>query len=163
MFKVHKKHVVGKAPPGRPIISGSGSFTENISLYVEHHIKELANKHPSHLQDSPDFLREIEKLNEMQIIEEGDILVSIDVSGLYTNIPQSEGLEAVSDALEERNDKRIPSDYIVKLLELVLKNNIFEFNRELFIQMIGTAMGTKLGKLILKLENFQIQLMRKIL
>ena len=79
----------------------------------------------------------------MKIIEEGDILVSIDVSGLYTNIPQSEGLEAVSDALEERNDKRIPSDYIVKLLELVLKNNIFEFNRELFIQMIGTAMGTK--------------------
>ena len=109
----------------------------------------------------------------MQIIEEGDILVSIDVSGLYTNIPQSEGLEAVSDALEERNDKRIPSDYIVKLLELVLKNNIFEFNRELFIKMIVTAMGTKpaptmqiflwLGKLILKLENFQIQLMRKIL
>ena len=33
----------------------------------------------------------------MQIIEEGDILVSIDVSGLYTNIPQSEGLEAVSE------------------------------------------------------------------
>ena len=31
----------------------------------------------------------------------------------------------------------------MKLLELVLKNNIFEFNRELFIQMIGTAMGTK--------------------
>ena len=26
---------------------------------------------------------------------------------------------------------------------MVLKNNIFEFNKELFIQLIGTAMGTK--------------------
>ena len=29
------------------------------------------------------------------------------------------------------------------MLELVLKNNIFEFNSELFIQLIGTAMGSK--------------------
>ena len=143
MFKVHKNHEIGKAPPERPIISGSGSFTENISLFVEHHIKNLSNKHPSSLQDSPDFLREIEKLNAMRIIKEGDILVSIDVSGLYTNIPQSEGLEAVRDALEDRDDKAIPSEYIVKLLEIVLKHNIFEFDEELFIQLIGTAMGTR--------------------
>ena len=79
----------------------------------------------------------------MRIIKEGDILVSIDVSGLYTNIPQSEGLEAVRDALEDRDDKAIPSEYIVKLLEIVLKHNIFEFDEELFIQLIGTAMGTR--------------------
>ena len=46
---------VGKAPPERPIISGSGSYTENISLFVEHHIKNLSNIHPTYLQDSPDF------------------------------------------------------------------------------------------------------------
>ena len=143
MFKVHKKHEVNKAPPERPVISGSGSYTENISLYVEHHLKEHANKHPSYLQDSPDFLREIEKLNEMEIIEDGDILVSIDVSGLYTNIPQWEGLDAAKEALEERNDKTVPTDFLLKLLELVLKHNIFEFNNELFIQIIGTAMGTR--------------------
>ena len=143
MFKVHKKHDTGKAPPERPIISGSGSCTENISMFVEHHIKQLANKHPSYLQDSPDFLREIENLNKTKIIEQWVILVSIDVSGLYTNIPQPEGLDAVGDALEDREDKRIPSDFIVKLVELVLKNNIFEFISELFIQTIGTAMGTQ--------------------
>ena len=82
-------------------------------------------------------------MNKKNIIKEGDILVSIDVSGLYTNIPQSEGLDAVHDALEEREDKSIPSSYLVNLLELVLKNNIFEFDEELFIQLIGTAMGTR--------------------
>ena len=54
-FKVHKKHEAGKAPPERPIISGNGSVTENISAYVDFHIKALATQHSSYLQDTPDF------------------------------------------------------------------------------------------------------------
>ena len=69
--------------------------------------------------------------------------MSIDVSGLYTNIPQTEGLEAIHDAHEDRNEKNISLDFIIKLLDLVLKNNIFEFNEEQFIQLIGTAMGSR--------------------
>ena len=41
-FKVHKKHDEGKAPPEKPIVSGSNSITENASLFVEHHIKAIA-------------------------------------------------------------------------------------------------------------------------
>ena len=47
-FKVHKNHEEGKAPPERPIISGNGSITENISAYVDHHIKSLAVQHQSY-------------------------------------------------------------------------------------------------------------------
>ena len=53
----------------------------------------------------------------------------------------SEGLEACREALEERSDKTVPTDFIIKLLEIILKYNIFEFNQEQLIQMIGTAMG----------------------
>ena len=56
-FKAHKPHTEGTAPPERPTISGSGSLTENPSLFIEHHIKGLANKHPTYLQDTPHFLR----------------------------------------------------------------------------------------------------------
>ena len=63
-FKVHKRHTPPETPPERPIISASRSVTENIGLYVEHHIKELANKHPSFLQDTPDFLRMLEARNK---------------------------------------------------------------------------------------------------
>ena len=62
---------------------------------------------------------------------------------MYTNIPQNEGLEATQEALEEANDQNVPVDFLMKLLELVLKSNIFEFNSELFLQIIGTAMGTR--------------------
>jgi len=59
LFKVHKQHEAGKVPPERPIISGSGSVTENISLFVEHHLKHLADQRQSYLQDTPDFLRHL--------------------------------------------------------------------------------------------------------
>ena len=114
LFKVHKQHTVGSAPPERPIISGSGSITENISLFVEHHIKNLANKHHSYLQDTPDFLRSLEDLKLDGNLPENSFLVTIDVSALYTNIPQDEGIEAVTEALEERIDKEVPTIQIRK-------------------------------------------------
>ena len=54
-FKVHTPHTPMTAPPPRPIISGSGSMTENIGIYVEHNIKHMANKYDSYLQDTPHF------------------------------------------------------------------------------------------------------------
>ena len=63
-FKVHKPHQIMKAPPERPIVSSCGSITENIGKYVQYHINPLANQHETYLKDTPDFLREIEKINE---------------------------------------------------------------------------------------------------
>ena len=37
-FKVHKEYEHGTAPPERAIVSCSGTFTENIATYVEHHL-----------------------------------------------------------------------------------------------------------------------------
>ena len=34
-FKIHKPHAFMTTPPPRPIISGSGSITENIGIFVE--------------------------------------------------------------------------------------------------------------------------------
>ena len=55
-FKVHKPH--DKVPPERPIVSGCNSITSNIGKYVEFHMNEVSTKHPSYLQDTPDFLKE---------------------------------------------------------------------------------------------------------
>ena len=49
-LKVHKEYEPKKAPPSMPIISGSGSITENTSLFVQHHIKDVSRTHPSYLE-----------------------------------------------------------------------------------------------------------------
>ena len=69
--------------------------------------------------------------------------MTIDVSALYTNIPQEEGLACVREALYERINPKVPTEFIMRLLEIVLKHNVFEFNSELFIQLVGTAMGSR--------------------
>ena len=45
--------------------------------------------------------------------------------------------------METRNDKTIPSEFIIELLDLVLKYNIFVFDGHLYQQLIGTAIGTR--------------------
>ena len=96
-FKVHKKHEPMTAPPPRPIVSGSGSVTENIAAFVDHHIKDISKQHPAYLQDTPDFLRYIEKINSGPALEPNQILVTWDIVGLYNNIPHDEGMESLEE------------------------------------------------------------------
>ena len=140
LYKVHKKHEPGTIPPGRPIISGSGSFTENISIFVDHHLKPLADKHPSYLQDTPDFLRFIEAQNQ-SINHENFILFTVDVSSLYTNIPQEEGIQICEKTWNTRSDKTVPTSFLTSLLRLCLQRNLFTYGETTYQQMIGTAMG----------------------
>ena len=67
-------------------------MTENISAFVDFHIKALAVKHFSYLQDTPDFLRLLEtEVNNGDALPANTIIATIDVCGLYTNIPMRGG------------------------------------------------------------------------
>ena len=65
------------------------------------------------------------------------------VVGLYPSIPHNAGLKALKDALDCRQNKKIPTDMLVKMAEFVLTNNSFEFGQKVFHQISGTAIGTK--------------------
>ena len=137
--KIHKRlHNV----PGRPVISNSGFFTENISAFLEYHLKPLSQKVKSFIKDTNDFLK---KLNELRDLPDEFILCTIDVVGLYPNIPHKEGLEAIRKALDKREDQTISTDSLILLAECVLKNSVFEHNLRYFKQLHGTAVGTKLA------------------
>ena len=71
-------------------------------------------------------------------------LCTIDVVGLYPNIPHDDGLIAIRKAVDLQKDKRISIEAVIELVEYILKNNIFE--RNLFYkQLRGTAIGTKMA------------------
>ena len=142
-FKVHKKHEHGQTTPERPIISGSGSLTEGIGMYVNHHIKETGTKHPTYLQDTSDFLRIIEEINNGPKLPSNALIATLDVQALYTNIAHEEGLACTKEQLDKRIDQQIPTDFLIKLMNLILYNNIFEFHESYWKQNIGAAMGSK--------------------
>ena len=71
------------------------------------------------------------------------MLYTMDVVGFYPNILHDEGLSALRKRLNERDKKDVSTDTLVELAELVLKNNIFNFNERTLKQKRGTAIGTK--------------------
>ena len=74
---------------------------------------------------------------------DGAILCTMDVVGLFPNIPHGEGLASLRWFLETRDNKHIASDTLTELAEVVLKNNIFEFDEKTFKQKRGTVIETK--------------------
>ena len=71
----------------------------------------------------------------------------MDVSRLYTNIPQEEGTEIVCKANVSFHNYTppIPTRFLREMLALILNENLFEFNGENYLQTHGTAMGTKMA------------------
>lgn len=86
--KIHKQIL---PVPGRPIVSSCGAPTEHISEYVDYHLHPLVVQTASYLKDTTDFLR---KLSTLPTLPPNCILVTLDVSSLYTNIPHDEGIAA---------------------------------------------------------------------
>ena len=71
----------------------------------------------------------------------------MDVTSLYTNIPQEEGIDTVCRAYEifYRNEPPIPTQLLKRALRLILQENSFQFNGKNCLQTHGTAMGTKMA------------------
>lgn len=61
---------------GRPIVSGIGSLTENISAYVDHFIKSEVITLPSYIRDSIDF---INTLKSFKLTSNSLLLATFDV------------------------------------------------------------------------------------
>ena len=109
----------------------------------------MAKLVPLYIKDTPHFIILISDIT----VEEKDLLVTIDVSSLYTNIIHEEGLEAMRSWMIENNISQQKAQFI-KILGI--KNNYFEFNGEIYLQQQGTAMGTRMA------PNYAIIFMYKI-
>ena len=102
-------------------------------------MQPLAQKVKSYFKDTNHFFNKIKKLGSLP---NGAILSTMDVVGLYPNIPHGEGFASLRRSLEIRDNKQISSDTLTELAEVVLKKNIFEFDEKTFKQKHGTAIGT---------------------
>ena len=129
-------------PPGRPIISGIGTLTEPLSGFIDSILNPYVNSIPSFVQDTTHFLR---ILSDIPPLPPSSLLVTLDVSALYSNIPHADGILACKEFLTKKGQPPNFVNDICRLIEFVLKHNDFSFNKKNFLQMKGTAMGTKMA------------------
>jgi len=69
----------------------------------------------------------------------------MDITSLYTVIPNGEGLLALKHFFDKRTVKEPKFETLLRLPELVLTLNCFSFGDNFFKQTNGVAMGTKMG------------------
>ena len=88
---VYPQQWTSPIPPLRPIASGSGSNTEGISHLVDEYAKGEVKKLESWLEDTRHLLSSISEENDAGPQPHGTIPVTLDISGMYTNVPWQEG------------------------------------------------------------------------
>ena len=90
--KIHKEGV-----PLRPIVSSIGAVTYHTSNELSRIIKPLVGKSPYHIQNSKDFIQQIQGIQ----LQPNQCMVSFDVKALFTSVPIQPAITIIKKLLEE--------------------------------------------------------------
>ena len=135
--KIHKPN-----NPGRPIVSACSCPTEVISIYLDRIMTPIVKSLPSYIKDSTHALKIFRDFN---FSGQDKLIFTMDITSLYTVIPNSEGLLALKHFFDQRTVKEPSSETLLRLAELVLTLNCFSFAGNYYKQINGVAMGTRMG------------------
>ena len=133
----------------RPILSATDTYNYNLAKWLDDKLKPLSTNEYT-INDVFKFAGEI---RDMEFVE-SDILVSYDVSSLFTNVPLDETIQILVDKAFSNNwfnttyELNITKSDLSDLLKVATKDQLFQFNGNLYEQVDGVAMGSPLGLLL---------------
>ena len=109
--KIHKPN-----NPGRPIISACSCPTELISSFLDKKMAPFVKSLPTYIKDTN------HPLNILKFSFPGNnkFLFTMDITSLYTVIPNNDGLLALKYFFDQRTVKEPSTDTLLRLAELVL-------------------------------------------
>ena len=146
----------------RPIIAGPHSVTSRLSDFTDKLLRPYLKVVKSYIRDDIDFL-----LKMPQKTSDKKILATFDVTNMHTNIDNNLGQEEIRFWLE-KHPKLIPrnitKDFIPEGLKIVLECNVFTFDNRTYLQIRGTAMGTKCVPVYVTLvmANLELKLIKPL-
>ena len=128
------------SPSFRPILSAIGTPTYDLAKFLVPILKPLTeNEYTVH--DSFSFASHISKFNSK------NLMVSLDVESLFTNIPLEETIDDIINDLFLTTDKvhNFEREELTELLTFAAYESFFIFDGEYYTQIDGVAMGSPLG------------------
>lgn len=146
LYYLPKAHKPGT--PLRPIVSGLKHPTVKISKFLDNLLRPLFNQMAMNTTVTSGF-ELIKKLQEWSPtnLKSSTILCTIDVSDLYTVIPQMEGVLSLKKMLDHLNITQVNglrTEAILRLARFVMQNNYFKYDGRYYHQIRGGAMGSPL-------------------
>ena len=129
----------------RPIVCCVGTFMNALSKWLDFWLQKLKPFVPTYIKDSTNLL---DLLDELGPLPPNARLFTADANSMYTNIDTDHAIEVISEWLDNlatqiyAKHPNFPIEAIKEAMELVMRNNIFEWGDMYFLQLLGTAMGT---------------------
>ena len=141
-YLLPKMHKPGN--PGRPIVSACSCPTELLALYLDHITAPFVRSLDSYVKDTTHMLNILDSFR-FRDVDRQRLIITMDIKSLYTVIPNEGGLRALQYYLDKREILEPPTDTLLRMAELVLTLNTFEFSGEYYKQTGGVTMGSRLG------------------
>jgi hypothetical protein len=133
--KIHKDNV---NPPLRPIISTIPTPGYEISKKVNHLIRPYISKNYS-VESTQEFMGIIKSTTPNEIV------ASLDVVSLFTNVPVHKTIQIILDSIYRNNELppiKIPENELKELLLICTTQTPFRApNDQLYVQVDGVSMG----------------------
>ena len=132
-----------------PILSATGTCNFNLVKWLEEKLKPLSLKEYT-ITDAFEFADEIRFIP----MNDEDILVSYDVTALFTDVPLSETINTLVDKaftddwFNQTYNLNLEKEELAQLLEVATTNQLFQFDGHLYEQTDDVAMGPPLGPLM---------------
>jgi len=126
----------------RPIVSCIGSFLNAYSKWIDSHLQQLVIHNPTYIKDTQNILQDLQKLKNLPTNAK---LFTCDAESMYTNINSIHGPSIIEKWIEEyphNIPQNFPSTFLLKALQIVMNNNVFQFDDTYWLQICGTSMGT---------------------
>ena len=144
--KIHKSDI-----PLRPIVASRGSLTYQVAKYVAYLLAPLVGRNGFALKNSADLVAQMKDCT----LDDDDILVSFDVTALFTSTPVQKSLEIIFETLTQ--DDTLPSRtnltaaQVRDLLAVCLHTTYFVHDGVIYSQIEGAAMGSPVSPIVANL------------
>ena len=118
---------------------------------------KVIGKSEHHILHTEAFVNPVKDLK----VEPDEILISYDVSAIFTSIPVDSALEAVKIALEKDDSWKeitdLTADQVLQLLVFCVRTTYFVFREQFYLQCGGCTMGSPVSPVIANLyrEHFE--------
>ncbi|BHF57347.1 hypothetical protein SprV_0100028800 [Sparganum proliferum] len=139
--KVHKE-----GAPLRPIVSLRGTPTYGLAKWLFRRLKFLTADSDTTVCSSTQFLEKLKGVS----LSPNEVMVSFDVTSLFTSIPQDLAIETVELLLRSKyneTENRLGHAQVLQLLKFCLKT-YFTFDGTIYEQVKGTPMGSPISGFI---------------
>jgi hypothetical protein len=121
--------------------------TTAISKFLDLWIRPIFDKHvrQTTIVDGVDLIHRLETYASNGYLKPTTLFCTCDITDLYTMIPQEESLNVLEEFLLHFGYPKvdgIPLDAIRKLANIVLTENVFNYEKKFYRQVVGGAMGS---------------------